>query len=69
MRDSQILVCSCSTISWCASFLSNTVHTVYMPNYKYRTAHETFRKPISNTISYQMEFCSMAQLENILREY
>jgi hypothetical protein len=33
MRNAKVLVCSCSTLSWTASFLSSTLEKVYIPNY------------------------------------
>jgi len=68
MRNAKTLVCSCSTLSWAAALLSVTVQTVYMPNYKrYDRPHETFRKPIDNTIAYEYKTCSKAELEEFLR--
>jgi hypothetical protein len=65
MRNAKTLVCSCSTLSWAASFLSNVVEKVYMPNYNNPDRiHETFKYPISNTVLYDFEKCSM---ENLLQ--
>jgi len=68
MRNAKTLICSCSTLSWAAALLSVTVEKVYMPNYQ-RTdrPHETFRKPIENTVAYDYKVCSMAELEEFLR--
>jgi hypothetical protein len=67
MRNSRILVCSCSTLSWCASFLSNTLEKVYFPNYNNPDRiHETFKQPISNTILYEFDKCSKEELLDIL---
>tara|TARA_B100000925_G_scaffold39146_1_gene25569 strand:- start:960 stop:1760 length:801 start_codon:yes stop_codon:yes gene_type:complete len=33
MRNSKVLVCSISTISWCAAFLSTKIVKCYMPDY------------------------------------
>lgn len=72
MKHAKTLVCSCSTLSWSASFLSETVETVYMPN---RDGHrpncwiwETFKKPIDNTITYNFDNCSIQKLNEILDE-
>jgi hypothetical protein len=68
MRKSKILVCSCSTLSWAASFLSETVEKVYMPNYNNPDRiHETFKQPIQNTILYDFEKCSSEELIKIFK--
>jgi hypothetical protein len=67
MRNAKTLICSCSTISWAAAFFSETVQRVYMPNYPDRRPHETFRKPIENTILYEYKTCSKYELEAFLR--
>jgi hypothetical protein len=67
MRKSKILVCSCSTLSWAASFLSESLEKVYMPNYSNPDRiHETFKQPIPNTILYNFEKCSKEKLLEIL---
>jgi hypothetical protein len=67
MRNAKTLVCSCSTLSWAASFLSNVVEKVYMPNYNNPDRiHETFKYPIQNTVLYDFEKCSMENLLDIL---
>ena len=67
MKNAKTLVCSCSTISWAAAFFSDTVQCVYMPNYPAKRPHETFRKPIKNTITYNYKTCKKAELEEFLR--
>jgi hypothetical protein len=69
MRNAKTLVCSNSTISWAAALLSETVTTVYMPNYPATRIHETFRNPIKNTIQYEYKSCSKEELEKFLKEY
>lgn len=66
MRKSKILVCSSSTLSWAASFLSETLEKVYVPNYNLNIIHQTFKNPIPNTILYDFEYCSKEKLLNIL---
>jgi hypothetical protein len=66
MKNSKILICSFSTLSWIASFFSETIETVYFPDYKQQRLHETFKKPIENTILYQCERCNKYELNNIL---
>lgn len=67
MKNAKMLVCSTSTISWAAAFFSDTVKRVYMPNYPAKRAHETFRKPIENTLAYDYKTCSKRELEEFLR--
>jgi len=66
MRQAKTLVCSYSTLSWAAAFLSDTVQTVYMPNYKNIAPHQTFRTPIENTIFYENITCSAEELKVFL---
>jgi len=68
MKNAKILCCSCSTLSWAASFFSESVELVYFPNYNNpdRAIHETFKKPIENTILYEFNNCSKEELINIL---
>jgi hypothetical protein len=67
MRNAKTLVCSCSTLSWAASFLSNVLEKIYMPNYNNPDRiHETFKYPISNTVLYDFEKCSKENLLEIL---
>lgn len=64
MKNAKVLICSCSTLSWIASFMSDTVETVYFPN-KSKESHETFCKPIENTIYYDIIKCNKTTLENL----
>lgn len=67
MRNSKLLVCSCSTLSWAAAFLSETLEKVYMPNYSNPDRiHETFKQPIKNTVLYDFEKCSKEKLFQII---
>jgi hypothetical protein len=68
MKNAKILGCSCSTISWIASFFSETVELVYFPNYNNNRLHETFKKPIDNTVLYEFSNCSIEELNKILDE-
>jgi len=68
MKNAKILCCSCSTISWMASFFSETVELVYFPNYNNNRLHETFKKPIDNTVLYEFSNCSIEELNKILNE-
>jgi len=64
MKNAKVLICSCSTLSWVASFMSNTIETVYFPH-KNRQSHESFCKPIDNTIYYDIIKCSKNELEKL----
>lgn len=55
IKNAKTLVCSRSTICWAAAFVSNTLETVYFPNYiATNHIHETFKTPIPNTIPYDV---------------
>jgi len=64
MKNSEILICSYSTLSWCAAFFSDKVKYVYIPNY-ISSLHQTFKK-VNNTILYDCEFCTVEKLNNII---
>jgi hypothetical protein len=64
MKHADLLVCSYSTLSWCAAFLSDTAKDIYIPDYKNST-NQTF-KNIPNSSLYDIEFCNVAKLKNIL---
>ena len=66
MKHAKVLVCSCSTLSWCASFMSTTLEKLYFPNYISHSIHETFKKPIQNTILYEFTKCKKEELEKML---
>ena len=54
MKKAEILVCSVSTISWCAALFSNNIKKCYMPNYTEKCNEFGFCKyPIENTILYK----------------
>jgi len=68
MKNAKVLVCSCSTLSWAASLLSNTLEKVYIPNYnQVNGSHQTFKKPIENTILYEIQTCNINELDIILK--
>jgi len=46
MANSELLICSKSTLSWCAALLSTTIKTCYIPD------GESFKYPIDNTHFY-----------------
>jgi len=51
MKNCELLICSLSTLSWCASLLSNDLKICYFPYYD-ETVNQTFKKPIDNTFYY-----------------
>ena len=59
MKSAKILVCSMSTLSWCAAFFSNKIETCYMPNYNFQKVDPDrktyFKNPIKNTILYNVK--------------
>jgi hypothetical protein len=46
MKCAETLICSKSTLSWCAALLSTTIKTCYIPK------NESFKYPIDNTYFY-----------------
>jgi FkbM family methyltransferase len=66
MKNAKILVCSCSTLSWCSALMSEMVEIVYFPNYEITNIHATFKKPIDNTILYDFIKCGLDDLESFL---
>lgn len=53
MKNSKKMICSTSTMCWCAAFLSDSLNTCYMPNYD--ISSQTFKYPIQNTILYEIK--------------
>ena len=51
MKESEILICSKSTLSWCAAFFSNKIKKCYLPDYEI-TPNSTCKFPIDNTELY-----------------
>lgn len=66
MKNAKVLICSCSTLSWIASFLSDTIEIVYFPNKK-KENHESFCKPIQNTRYYNIKKCSKNDLYKLFK--
>lgn len=64
MKNADLLVCSYSTLSWCAAFLSDTTKDVYIPNYK-TSIGQTFQN-LPNSSLYDIEFCNVDRLNKIL---
>jgi GR25 family glycosyltransferase involved in LPS biosynthesis len=59
MKQAKTLICSMSTLSWSAAYLSKHIQTCYMPDYNfYKEADRSafyFKKPIENTILYPVK--------------
>ena len=51
MKEAEILICSKSTLSWCAAFFSNKIIKCYLPDYEI-TTNSTCKYPIDNTELY-----------------
>lgn len=51
MKESETLICSKSTLSWCAAFFSNKIIKCYLPDYE-TTPNSTCKYPIDNTELY-----------------
>ena len=51
MKEAEILICSKSTLSWCAAFFSTSIQKCYLPEYTV-TPNSTCKYPIDNTELY-----------------
>jgi len=51
MKEAETLICSKSTLSWCAAFFSDKIQKCYLPDY-ISTANSTCKYPIDNTELY-----------------
>jgi hypothetical protein len=67
MRNARTLICSCSTLSWIASFMGCENQQVYFPNYSTRYNHETFRIPHEKVTHYEFSRCTVAELFTFLK--
>lgn len=52
MKNARTIICSKSTLSWCATLLSDTIETCYFPDYNEQPMLMTCKKPIDNTLLY-----------------
>jgi hypothetical protein len=53
MKEAEILICSKSTLSWCAAFFSDKIQTCYFPDYNIVQPYKvTCKRPINNTVFY-----------------
>ncbi len=51
MKEAELLICSKSTLSWCAAFFSDKTQKCYLPDY-IETVNSTCKYPIDNTELY-----------------
>lgn len=66
MKNAKILVCSYSTLSWCAAFFSDIVKQVYLPNYNI-SLHQTFKTlDHVNVTLFDCNFCTYEKLNSII---
>jgi hypothetical protein len=52
MKEAEILICSKSTLSWCAAFFSDKIQQCYLPDYQIQPNIMTCKSPIDKTILY-----------------
>ena len=51
MKESELLICSKSTLSWCAAFFSDKIKKCYLPEYD-MSPNSTCKSPIDNSELY-----------------
>ena len=51
MKEAELLICSKSTLSWCAALFSDKINKCYVPDYEISSG-QTFKYPIDNTELY-----------------
>jgi hypothetical protein len=67
IKNAKILISSRSTLCWAASFFSDSLETVYFPNYTVpHRIHETFKQPIKNTIYYDIQLFNENEINYFL---
>ena len=49
MKEAELLICSKSTLSWCAAFFSNKIKKCYLPDYE-ATPNSTCKSPIDTVL-------------------
>lgn len=53
MKEAEILICSNSTLSWCAAYFSDKIQICYFPDYNSEDPESiSCKSPINNTIIY-----------------
>ena len=56
MKNARVLVCSMSTLSWCAAFLSSKIEKCWFPNHSMpHGPHASCKYPIENTELYDIQ--------------
>lgn len=60
MKQAKILICSMSTLSWTAAYLSKHIQQCYMPDYNFynidpERSYNYFKSPIENTVLYRVK--------------
>ena len=68
MRNARTLICSCSTLSWIASFMGCENQKVCFPNYSSRYNHETYRRPHEQVRHFDFSRCTCAELFKVLTD-
>ena len=70
MKNARTLVCSLSSISWCAALLTDNEHqTVYFPDYAFYDTNVTMKTPsVNNTVLFSYETVNTEQLKYFLNE-
>jgi hypothetical protein len=61
MKGARVLVCSLSTLSWCAAIMSRRLEKVYIPKNK-TSDNQTFCSPIENSVLYENKMCGELDL-------
>lgn len=74
MKQCKTLVCSMSTLSWAAAFLSKHIEKCFMPNYNFMTLRPDakFKIPIENTLYYEVLTTKIKRIKSFVitfREY
>lgn len=62
MRHAEVLVCSCSTISWVAALFNDVNVKTYMPRNYRSLAHESFQYPNEQTEIYEWKLLKKENL-------
>jgi hypothetical protein len=52
LKEADTLICSKSTLSWCAAYFSNSIKQCYLPEYNIQPGIMTCKYPINNTSLY-----------------
>jgi len=68
MKNAKTLVCSMSTLSWCAVFFSKKIEKCFMPDYNFydKDRKTFFKNPIQNTLFYKVKSTKKIPLKIII---